>query len=45
MSRLLEDCLIKCDLCGGEAYDLIPVGELKICRECQGKNGKKACSE
>jgi hypothetical protein len=38
-----EDIAIRCDVCGGETLDLVPIGELKVCIEHV--SGKKVCCE
>ncbi len=40
--EILEDAAIRCDICAGEALDLIPLGEFRVCLECL--SPKKACA-
>ncbi len=41
--EILEDAAIACDFCAGDALDLVPVGEFRVCLNCL--NPKMECCE
>jgi len=44
LEQFYEDLgLIRCDVCSGETLDLVPIGKLRVCKECV--SPKKACCE